>query len=53
MRRDALPSVGVLRVQQATASTCTPRIFPAVSARAKFMRPRSAEEFTQASAFME
>ena len=35
------------------ASTCTPLIFPDISASEKFMRPSSADEFTQASAFIE
>ena len=34
-------------------STFTPRIFPLVNVKAKFMRLRSADELTQVSAFME
>ena len=34
-------------------STFTPFTFPAASASAKFMRSKSADEFTQMSAFIE
>jgi len=34
-------------------STLAPRIFPAAKAREKFMRPKSAEELTHVSAFIE
>ena len=52
-RRVRIRRLGIVVPHSCAESTFTPLILPPVSASAKFMRPSSADELTQVSAFME